>query len=97
MIGFEEVGRKAGLDSQTLKRFVYYMKARFAEREEEICRSGYGTEWAVRFLHKIEFECSDSFGRALLSKMVEGGNGSILSDSFVESANETEDVEDENR
>lgn len=72
---FEEVGKSAGLDSNTLKRYVYYLRVRWADEEDQQCKEedGYAKEWALRFKEGIEFAKSDILGQALLHRMTEAG------------------------
>lgn len=68
---YEEVGKSVGLTGNTLKRYVYYMKARWANNESQQCneKDGYAKEWALRFKGGIEFAKSDILGQSLLRQM----------------------------
>lgn len=73
---YKEVGESVGLDSRTLKRYVTYMRARWADEESQQCKEedGYAKEWALRFKGGIEFVKSDIImGQALLRRMTEEG------------------------
>lgn len=67
---YEEVALAHELDEVTAQRFVRYMRARSWRSEERLqCRVGYAGEWAERFKAKIEWESSDSEGRAVLERL----------------------------
>lgn len=63
---YEQIGIKVGLDETDLKRYVRYMKARWADDEGMKCVTGYAMEWANRFLHGDEYSMSDQAGRMVL-------------------------------
>lgn len=69
---YQYVGLKAGLDLETLTRYVKYMTTRWKDTEEQKCRDGYAMEWAMRFLHKYEYQFSDGIGQSVL-KEIDGG------------------------
>jgi len=48
------------------KRYVAYMRARWADTEAEKCEDGYAVEWAERFRLRIEYAMSDREGQHLL-------------------------------
>lgn len=66
---YEEVAEKAGLTKETKKRYVAYMRTRWASSENEKCLVGYAGEWALRFKDNREFECSDSIGQTVLQQL----------------------------
>jgi hypothetical protein len=63
---FEEVAKKVGLDSETTSRYLIYMRARWLSEENQMCKTGYAGEWAMRFKNKIEYYASDSTGQMIL-------------------------------
>ena len=67
---YEEVATAYKMQDKMKSRYVEYMKTRWADSEGVKCQVGYAQEWAERFLHGIEFGCSDSTGQAILNKMV---------------------------
>jgi len=67
---FDEVGKAAGLDDATLKRYVIYMNRRWANKEESQCQTGYAQEWAERFKGGDEYNCSDPVGQSILREML---------------------------
>lgn len=68
---YQEVGVSAGLEGLTLKRFVGYMKERWAPEEDTQCKVGYAMEWAERFKYGDEYRASDLCGQAILRYMDE--------------------------
>ena len=69
---YEAVAKAHKLDELTASRFIRYMKARWADKENIQCRCGYASEWAERFQNKIEYGCSDTTGQAVL-RAIDGG------------------------
>lgn len=65
---YEEIAESASLDSDTSARYINYMRARWADSEEEKCQVGYALEWAHRFKDGREFAASDFVGQRLLLK-----------------------------
>ncbi len=63
---YEQVAGQIGLDELTTKRFVRYMRTRWADEEATQCATGYAEEWALRFKNKIEYGASDREGQRLL-------------------------------
>ena len=63
---FEDIAKKTGFDEEKTKMFVWYMETRWKKKEEEMCQTGYAGEWALRFLHNLEFRASDIHGMRLL-------------------------------
>lgn len=66
---YEEVGQDVGLDNQTLRRYVFYMRERWASEETLHCAVGYAKEWAERFKSKSEYTASDMGGIKLLREI----------------------------
>jgi hypothetical protein len=66
---FEEVGKGVGLNPVNLKRYIQYMKIRWANEEVTQCLTGYAKEWAERFLHEREYQASDIMGQDILDSM----------------------------
>lgn len=66
---FQAVGIQEGLNHGVLKRYVLYMKTRWASEEELQCQCGYAREWALRFKCGEEYGASDMFGQLLLREM----------------------------
>ncbi len=65
---YEEVAQKAKLDELTTKRYISYMRTRWAKSEKEKCLVGYAGEWALRFKDGREYTASDSEGQSILRK-----------------------------
>lgn len=68
---FNEVADYNKLDSVTKNRYVDYMKTRWLESEEQKCKDGYATEWALRFKNKIEYQKSDELGIYILNNIID--------------------------
>ena len=66
---YEEIAEQGGLSGKTGERFVFYMRHRWAETEEQKCRDGYAMEWCQRFFQGREYECADHIGQRLLHHM----------------------------
>ena len=66
---YEQIADKAGLDSHTKRRYVQYMKTRWANDEKVKCKTGYALEWAYRFKLEQEYLASDSEGKAVLKNI----------------------------
>ncbi len=65
---YEEVAQEVQLDEATQKRYIKYMRTRWADKgKEEIqCITGYAMEWAYRFKVGMEFIYSDAWGKRLI-------------------------------
>lgn len=72
---YEEVGVEAGLQGNTLLRYVAYMQARWSGTEGQKCVDGYASEWAVRFKAGVEYHASDMEGEAVLKRIDKKLNG----------------------
>ena len=66
---YEEVAKAAGLDQNTTRRFLAYMKTRWSKSEREKCIVGYAAEWADRFKSGREYAASDTFGQRVLCEI----------------------------
>ena len=75
---FESVGEKAGLTGKRLVLYVLYMRERWGYKEEEVCLSYYGTEWAERFTAHSEWLQSDRKGQAILKRLTKEGYGDTI-------------------
>lgn len=69
---FKEVGESIGLTDDRLDIYVAYMRRRWADTEEQKCWDGYALEWAERFIHNVEFVCSDIIGQRILTELYIG-------------------------
>lgn len=63
---YTEVGKSAGLEGNTLRRYVAYMTQRWRYTEEQKCYDGYAEEWAIRFGKGYEYGASDIEGKTVL-------------------------------
>ena len=63
---YEEVAKTVGLGESASRRYVNYMRKRWASEEDVHCAVGYAQEWAERFKVGIEYAASDSIGQAIL-------------------------------
>jgi len=68
---YVEVAKLYKLDAIQTKRYIAYMKARWALEEETQCSTGYAGEWARRFQMGVEYGCSDEDGQKILEQMEE--------------------------
>ena len=69
MLTYEEVAAAARLNKTTAKRFVQYMRARWADTEKQKSGDGYAAEWAERFKDGDEYAASDRVGQSILDQM----------------------------
>ncbi len=68
---FKEVAEYNNLDSTTKRRYIDYMQIRWLETEEQKCKDGYATEWALRFKNKMEYQKSDELGLYILKNIID--------------------------
>ncbi len=66
---YQEVARAHGLTGVTARRYISYMRTRWADTEGQKSRDGYAGEWAERFKHGREYSASDSTGQRVLKEM----------------------------
>ncbi len=66
---YKEVGESVGLSGGTLDIYVKYMKSRWEGTEDQKCKDGYASEWAMRFKSGREFLASDGEGKRVLSSL----------------------------
>ncbi len=67
-----EVAESQELSASEHYRYVMYMKTRWPDTEEQKCRDGYATEWAIRFKLGREYACSDREGQSILMTIYTG-------------------------
>lgn len=72
---YEEIAEQGGLRGRQRDRFLFYMKFRFSDHEEQKCRDGYAMEWCQRFFQQREYAASDHIGQRLLDHMDESEQG----------------------
>ena len=63
---FDQVADLYRLPAEMKKRYIKYMRTRWANEEATQCDTGYASEWAMRFLAGHEYGASDSEGQAIL-------------------------------
>ena len=67
---YEAIGKSEGLEGSTLIIYVAYMMERWKNSEQQKCIDGYAREWANRFKNDIAWQCSDTYGKSVLTDLL---------------------------
>lgn len=66
---FEDVARDCELPPNISRRYIHYMRARWVDKENMMCATGYADKWAMKFKTGREYASSDYEGRLILSRI----------------------------
>lgn len=66
---YEDVAQEAKLNPGVARRYVEYMRLRWADSEAEKCTVGYAQEWANHFKNGWEWLQSDLDGQRVIRDM----------------------------